>query len=167
MEIIGWIGTVLVVVAYLPQIRHLYVERCAWGISISTWVIWLIASAFLLAYAIVTRGSTFIAVQAINLIAIVLTINWQCEATGSVRIIPTTREKSRPPVNRMLYLKQMAEQTERTAVDPKLRRKMLERWENEGGKVGEIDSNLTSPNNPNVKTSRKRQTKTRSVKGKE
>jgi hypothetical protein len=33
MEIIGWAGTALVVVAYFPQIRHLLVERCAWGIT--------------------------------------------------------------------------------------------------------------------------------------
>ena len=33
MEVLGWAGTALVVVAYYPQIHHLYVERCAWGIS--------------------------------------------------------------------------------------------------------------------------------------
>ena len=51
MEMIGWLGTALVIVAYFPQIRHLYVEKCAWGISISTWVIWLIAGLLLLTYA--------------------------------------------------------------------------------------------------------------------
>ena len=34
MEMLGWVGTALVIVAYVPQIRHLYVEKCAWGISI-------------------------------------------------------------------------------------------------------------------------------------
>ena len=74
MEIIGWIGTVLVVVAYVPQIRHLYVEKCAWGISISTWIIWLIASVFLLVYAAFGHRSLFAVVQATNLLAIALTI---------------------------------------------------------------------------------------------
>ena len=31
MEILGWVGMTLVVVAYYPQIHHLYAERCAWG----------------------------------------------------------------------------------------------------------------------------------------
>ena len=74
MEIIGWIGTALVIIAYYPQIRHLYVEKCAWGISISTWVIWLVASFFLLAYAVFGHRTLFIVVQAINLIAIALTV---------------------------------------------------------------------------------------------
>jgi uncharacterized protein with PQ loop repeat len=74
MEIIGWIGTILVIVAYYPQIKHLYVEKCAWGISISTWVIWLIASGFLLAYAVLGGSTLFIFVQIINLLAILATI---------------------------------------------------------------------------------------------
>jgi PQ loop repeat protein len=27
MEILGWAGTALVIVAYVPQIHHLYVEK--------------------------------------------------------------------------------------------------------------------------------------------
>jgi uncharacterized protein with PQ loop repeat len=50
MEIIGWVGTTLVIIAYYPQIHHLYVEKCAWGISLLTWLIWLIASMLLLVY---------------------------------------------------------------------------------------------------------------------
>ena len=74
MEIIGWMGTMLVIVAYYPQIRHLYVEKCAWGISIATWFIWLIASAFLLAYAWMGRSTLFIFVQSVNMLAIIATI---------------------------------------------------------------------------------------------
>jgi hypothetical protein len=29
MEMLGWAGTGLVIVAYVPQIHHLYVEKCA------------------------------------------------------------------------------------------------------------------------------------------
>ena len=74
MEIIGWIGTTLVIIAYYPQIRHLWVERCAWGISVWTWVIWLIASGLLLIYCIV-RGEVLLSVvQISNMASIVTTI---------------------------------------------------------------------------------------------
>ena len=86
MEIIGWIGTILVIVAYYPQIRHLYVEKCASGISIATWVIWLIASAFLLAYAWMGKSTLFIFVQSVNILAIIVTI---ILAKRSTRICPS------------------------------------------------------------------------------
>lgn len=74
MEALGWVGTALVVVAYYPQIRHLYVERCAWGISVTTWVIWLFASALLLVYCALRREAMLSVVQAINIAAIVTTL---------------------------------------------------------------------------------------------
>ncbi|HEX2639522.1 MAG TPA: PQ-loop repeat-containing protein [Pyrinomonadaceae bacterium] len=74
MEIIGWIGTALVIAAYYPQIHHLYVERCAWGISLTTWWIWLVSSLFLLTYAFSDGSTLFVLVQAINMLAIVTTI---------------------------------------------------------------------------------------------
>jgi uncharacterized protein with PQ loop repeat len=52
MKVVGWIGTTLVMVAYYTQIHNLFVERCAWGISVSTWLIWFIASTLLLFYCI-------------------------------------------------------------------------------------------------------------------
>jgi len=74
MEMLGWAGTALVIVAYIPQIRHLYVEKCAWGISISTWVIWLAAGALLLGYCIFRNDTLFAFVQVINITAIAATI---------------------------------------------------------------------------------------------
>ena len=74
MEMLGWAGTALVIVAYVPQIRHLYVEKCAWGISILTWVIWLVAGALLLSYCIFRNETLFAIVQVINITAIVATI---------------------------------------------------------------------------------------------
>jgi uncharacterized protein with PQ loop repeat len=74
MEVIGWIGTTLVIIAYYPQIRHLWLEKCAWGISVWTWVMWLIASMLLLIYCIV-RGEVLLSVvQVSNMASIVLTI---------------------------------------------------------------------------------------------
>lgn len=74
MEIIGWAGTTLVIVAYCPQIHHLWAEKCAWGISLLTWLIWLVASILLLAYAVLRQDTLFIIVQSINILAIVATI---------------------------------------------------------------------------------------------
>ena len=74
MEMLGWAGTALVIVAYVPQIRHLYVEKCAWGISISTWLIWLVAGVLLLSYCIIRNDTLFTFVQVINITAIIATI---------------------------------------------------------------------------------------------
>lgn len=74
MEFLGWIGTTLVIIAYYPQIHHLWMEKCAWGISVWTWVIWLFASILLLIYCIM-RGEVLLSVvQLSNMSAIVLTI---------------------------------------------------------------------------------------------
>jgi uncharacterized protein with PQ loop repeat len=74
MKIIGWLGSALVVVAYYPQIHHLFVKRCAWGISVSTWVIWLLASVLLLIYCILRQEVLLGVVQATNMAAILTTI---------------------------------------------------------------------------------------------
>src|SRR6185436_6748572 len=74
MEMLGWVGTALVIVAYVPQIRHLYVEKCAWGISISTWLIWLVAGALLLSYCVFRDDTLFTFVQVINITAIMATV---------------------------------------------------------------------------------------------
>lgn len=74
MEVIGWIGTTLVIVAYYPQIRHLWVEKCAWGISVRTWVLWLIASILLLIYCIIRGEILLSVVQISNMASIVTTI---------------------------------------------------------------------------------------------
>jgi len=74
MEIIGWIGTTLVIIAYYPQIHHLYVKKCAWGISVSTWLLWLVASVLLLTYCFYRREVLLSIVQLCNIASIVITI---------------------------------------------------------------------------------------------
>lgn len=74
MQVVGWIGTILVVIAYYPQIRHLWAEQCAWGISLSTWVIWLFASLFLSIHCIARGELLLTLVQFINIMAIGTTI---------------------------------------------------------------------------------------------
>ncbi len=74
MEIVGWIGTTLVIIAYFPQIHHLFVEKCAWGISVSTWLIWLFASVLLLIYCISRKEVLLTVVQLSSIAAIAITI---------------------------------------------------------------------------------------------
>ena len=74
MKFIGWIGTALVIIAYYPQIHHLFVERCAWGISVFTWLIWFVASALLLIYCITRNEILMSVVQVVSIAAIAVTI---------------------------------------------------------------------------------------------
>ena len=74
MKVIGWAGTALVIIAYYPQIHHLIVERCAWGISVLTWLIWLCSSVLLLGYCVFRRELLMSVVQGVNIAAIVITI---------------------------------------------------------------------------------------------
>lgn len=74
MEIVGWIGTTLVIIAYYPQIHHLWVEKCAWGISVTTWRIWLVSSLLLLAYCLSRSELLMGSVQICNIAAILMTI---------------------------------------------------------------------------------------------
>jgi lipid-A-disaccharide synthase-like uncharacterized protein len=71
---IGWAGTALVIAAYFPQIQHLIAEKCAWGISLWTWAIWLVSSGLLLGYAAMRSDILFVIVQGINILAIAATI---------------------------------------------------------------------------------------------
>lgn len=97
MEALGWAGTLLVVVAYYPQIRHLYVEKCAWGISVLTWLIWLAASALLLTYCALRREVMMAAVQAVNIAAIVTTL---LLVRRSDQICPHHANAVEPPARR-------------------------------------------------------------------
>jgi len=74
MKIISWVGTALLIIAYYPQIQHLLVERCAWGISIFAWSILFVASALLLIYCITGNEILMSIVQVISTIAIGITI---------------------------------------------------------------------------------------------
>jgi lipid-A-disaccharide synthase-like uncharacterized protein len=84
-HILGVIGTGIVLVGYLPQIIHLVRERCAWGISQRSWMLWLLGGCFLLAYSLLKRDIIFSAVQVIQIVAISLTIYY---ARRSIRVCP-------------------------------------------------------------------------------
>ena len=75
-KIIGYAGTALVFIAYLPQIYHLIKERCSAGISIQAFSLWFIASILLMINAISIQSSIFIALQTIHIVAIGIIIFW-------------------------------------------------------------------------------------------
>lgn len=67
-QILGFIGTVLVVVAYIPQVTHLIKEHCSAGISLRAFGLWLIASVLLLSHALMIKDGVFIILQSFNLL---------------------------------------------------------------------------------------------------
>ena len=102
IEMLGWAGTAFVIVAYIPQIRHLYVEKCAWGISISTWLIWLLAAGLLLIYCIFRNDTLFTLVQLVNITAIIATImlarrsNRICSYHLETTLVPASKQTINP-----------------------------------------------------------------------
>ena len=65
---LGYAGTALVIVAYLPQITHLVRERCSAGISFGAYMIWVLAAGLLLSYAM-SRDPVFMALQSYQVLA--------------------------------------------------------------------------------------------------
>ncbi len=68
-EILGFAGTGLVVVGYIPQVVHLLRERCTAGLSIRAFSLWCVASLLFLIHAAVIRDVVFVGVQTVNLVA--------------------------------------------------------------------------------------------------
>jgi uncharacterized protein with PQ loop repeat len=60
---IGFIGTALVIIAYLPQIHHLIAERCSGGISIKAYALWFAAGFLMLIHAAAIGDPVFMALQ--------------------------------------------------------------------------------------------------------
>ena len=68
-QIIGFAGTGLVIVGYVPQILHLVKERCTAGISIPAFSLWCSASLLFLVHATMIGDAVFVLVQIVNLVA--------------------------------------------------------------------------------------------------
>ena len=64
---VGFTGTLIVIVAYLPQIAHLVRAQCSAGISLRAYGLWLISSLLLLAHAFRLNDAVFIALQSYQL----------------------------------------------------------------------------------------------------
>ncbi len=69
-QLIGYIGTFLSIWAYVPQIQHLRQEHCSAGISLKTYIIWIISSVCILLYSISIMAIVIIVMQVANLLAI-------------------------------------------------------------------------------------------------
>ena len=71
---IGFLGTALVIIAYLPQIHHLVKEHCSGGISIKAYGLWLVSALFMLVHAVGIQDPVFIALQGYQIGACALII---------------------------------------------------------------------------------------------
>jgi uncharacterized protein with PQ loop repeat len=71
-QIIGYIGTCLALLAYIPQIYHLVEKKCAAAISLKAFVVWFLATLLLLIHAITIHSIVFITFQIGSLIALSL-----------------------------------------------------------------------------------------------
>ena len=74
-QVLGFLGTVTVVIGYLPQIRHLSREHCSGGVSIVAWQVWLLSSFLILSHALEVVDLVFIALQSVHIVAIILIIS--------------------------------------------------------------------------------------------
>jgi uncharacterized protein with PQ loop repeat len=72
LSLIGYIGTVLVVGAYAPQISHLWTEHCSAGISERAYALWVVAAALFLGHSIVIGDTVFMVTQLVNLVALAI-----------------------------------------------------------------------------------------------
>ena len=67
--VIGFFGATIAAYAYLPQIRHLVVERCSAGISIRAFGLWLTASTLITIHATAIVDPVFIFLGVVQVIA--------------------------------------------------------------------------------------------------
>ena len=65
----GFVGTALVIVAYLPQVVHLIRARCSWGISLGAYALWFAAGILISVHALSLNDPVFIVLQGYNVVA--------------------------------------------------------------------------------------------------
>ena len=75
-QVLGFVGTALVVVAYFPQIMHLVKEHCSAGISRYAYVLWGISGVFLLIHALMIHDNVFVILQGWNSVASFLIVGY-------------------------------------------------------------------------------------------
>ena len=69
-QTLAFIGTVLVAIAYIPQIIHLIRNHCAYGISIKAWAIWFVATLLIFPHALAAQDTIFVFLLSTHIIAI-------------------------------------------------------------------------------------------------
>ncbi len=80
----GFAGTILVIIAYVPQVHHLIKERCTGGISVRAYYFWFTAALLLLVHAIGIHDPVFIMLQCYQLAACGLILFFCTKYKGSV-----------------------------------------------------------------------------------
>jgi uncharacterized protein with PQ loop repeat len=80
----GFVGTTLVIVAYVPQIHHLIKERCTGGISLKAYCLWFAAALLLMTHAIGIQDPVFIMLQGYQLAACGLIVFFCMKYRGAV-----------------------------------------------------------------------------------
>jgi lipid-A-disaccharide synthase-like uncharacterized protein len=73
-QILGFIGTLIVAIGYLPQIVHIAREGCSAGVSVNAWYLWLLASVLVFTHAFMVVDVVFVALQTVNIFAIMTII---------------------------------------------------------------------------------------------
>jgi uncharacterized protein with PQ loop repeat len=92
ISVLGFVGTIIAAVGYLPQIVHLAHEHCSAGVSIKAWCLWILSSLLIGTHAFVVFDLVFIALEVVNLAAMAMSSCWpgvikECSAgsTGAMR----------------------------------------------------------------------------------
>jgi uncharacterized protein with PQ loop repeat len=83
-ELIGLTGASLAGYAYLPQITHLIRAQCSAGISRSAFAVWLFASILMTVHAVLLPAPVFIALGAIQIVAITTILVYSARYRGLV-----------------------------------------------------------------------------------
>jgi uncharacterized protein with PQ loop repeat len=102
-QFLGFLGTGLVIVGYVPQVFHLVRERCTAGISIPAFALWSLASLFFFIHATMIGDAVFVAVQVVNVVAGGLIVGFCKRYEGQVcpthrRAHATVEHANRPDI---------------------------------------------------------------------
>ncbi|HXK39702.1 MAG TPA: PQ-loop repeat-containing protein [Candidatus Paceibacterota bacterium] len=68
-QLLGFLGTGLVIIAYVPQVVHVIKEHCSAGISVKAYELWFTASVLFLIHAVTIGDLVFAMAQVANLLA--------------------------------------------------------------------------------------------------
>jgi lipid-A-disaccharide synthase-like uncharacterized protein len=71
----GLIGAAVSAIAYFPQTVHLARADCSAGISTPAWSLWLLSSVLGFSHALAVFDPVFLALQAIDFVAILLILS--------------------------------------------------------------------------------------------
>lgn len=73
-QVAGFVGALIVAIAYLPQILHLARQHCSAGVSLGAWLLWLLGSVLVLSHAIRVADGVFVTLQIVSIVAIVVVL---------------------------------------------------------------------------------------------